>query len=572
VLVDHDLPEERPRRSLSEGLAAATEDMGDRLRRPRRREDLSGIFKRDDEADTANEGGDELSSIIRVETGKPEGGGKGLSDALAGIKSAEEETGASEPETEMPAESAKPEGEVTVCQADLDAPPLILAGDPPDAPAFAAGIVKPDQLMTAYWYDDYADVLTSYGFRSRLRLPENTVTTIAIPGDRTYTVGDVTVFPIKLPDQSGLEVNVDGSMPEELPSDPLRFAVFGDRASVALSGLDRLEEELVKKGADKNWSVEWFEIGKDGSLSDKVVAGSFAELVGMAGGDSEPAYLSSPESFDRLVTAMEKAIISEESPLDQVFWVTEGYLVPNSAPSRLETFLQNVNAHGNVARREDNSPYKWLQVVAGYFAQDFSAAYISGPIATSQPVAGDMSVEDRKGERTVLLTDMKYPLATVRNLIRRNASAAGAPEKKADYDPNALAYDSRQMFEDIGVVFDRDFAERINQSLSPIRFAARDIADGADFAKNLQADNVDITALLDLRTGDTGALKGLELDPANFKRRVERYLKENNMDQFEAALDEIGRITIPMLNREDEANCNYYFLPGSALGLAAEGK
>ncbi len=386
-------------------------------------------------------------------------------------------------------------------------------------------------------------------------------------GYRPHAVaGGAPVRAVRPLDVSSLQF--DSPAPAPLPAvEAIRLLVVSDAATLAVSGLDRLETRLTDWAGRRMWAVSWAEITAGGEVLAPVDYPGFAALVASVSGRDDSYAAVNKAQFSGLMRGIERVLTGDGAPFDKVFWLIEGHPLPHNAPARFEAMIETVNRAGTVSRRGDGSPRKWLEVIAGQYSTPFSQYYLQGPILTTG--AGYMSVERRMGaERDRILTNTKA-IEDRLHLALNRAGGVSAPVTPGASRPAALGTD--------GLIFDRDgllgesgllvarasFPELL-KSLSMTTLVWNRIDNGLE--TEIPPDVIDALSILALRTREDGSLSTRRLSAQGLMRRLS---VARARPGGEAELTVIRAWLLTAMSRvlavRDAGGCDYLFLADTGL-------
>jgi len=241
--------------------------------------------------------------------------------------------------------------------------------------------------------------------------------------------------------------------------------------------------------------------------------------------------------------------------------VKEGYLLPHSAPSRVAAAFKRINAEGNIARRANGNPLKWLQVIAGSYAQPFSQYYLDGPVKTAQPEVGYMTVEPNGRARDYLLTDLTHPQSSLEFLVRRSGLIDGVPKNPAPATPRGEVFLSLgDALKSYGFLVSHDQLDKLSTSVATTKFVADKLSDGVAPETLLNdTGDLDVTALMWPKTAADGALKDLNINPILADRRLKtlaRLRPDLNTDRM---FDDLGtQITLGRIIM-NSSDCDFVY-------------
>lgn len=421
---------------------------------------------------------------------------------------------------------------------------LSLAGLDMTPAIHVAGLAVGGIKLNSFTYEPLIDaVLKNEGESAQITDKGDVLTRVSIDGLRGHLVedaGKMPVVPVGLPGTKILRINRD--VPEAVASeDRLNVYIVGDAASVRVTGLTRLEAAAKAKLGQVYWNIIWHDVAKNGAIDEGKIYGSMAELDRDLPKTREPVFLSSAAQFERFVGDLEELAVNAPLRIDQLYWIKEGYLLPHEAPLRVSKALRLINAKGNIARRENGNPLKWLQVIAGTYAQEFSRYYLEGPVKTAVPEVGSMSVERRDGERKYILSDLTYPQSMLQYLAKRRGLVGDLPEPTPSLAENELRFNMDRALRSVGYLIPADMLDRMSASVATTRFVVDQIEQGtAPEIIPIEPEDFDVSALFWPKTDVEGALLGLDINARVIDRRLKTLARAKPEFDVKRAIDALG--------------------------------
>ena len=528
--------------------------------------DLSDIFAADGTVREVDGGGGALAeAMARTDSDDV---GVDLSDIMPSARSEKTDGLADIGKAARP----EPKPETVILPTDQQVCPLndldlVPAGSVfADAPLVVAGRLSTDAPVPGYIHNEV--VREFFAADGNLTTPFGVGELVAVHlpfGARTVeTTEGVQIVPAELPGEL-----TAGAMAEPEDAQKLRLVIFSDSAALAASGLDALERKVVGRLGATYWLTEWYEIRPDGSVALRGLYASMARAVAAAKETESQSVLSEAGQIDILAGSIETVLRDAPQTVDQVFWIMEGFKLPSRTPAILETMLGNVAKSGNVHRESDGLVKPWLQIIAGQFNPAYSAAYLQGPMSTSYPPAGTVSVQDPResGERERILTNLDLPASLLERLVSERARATDKAIEPIAPLEDSLLINANDAFSDMGVVIDSAQLSTLLADMAGTRKVYRSLARNEPVETILVRDGtLDLGALLDPKTNADGTLRNALLDPGAVKRRLtlmgqaaDSPFVQEHLDDIEDLLSDISAIV-------DAAGCDKYYVTSEQFG------
>src|SRR5262249_10689090 len=126
-----------------------------------------------------------------------------------------------------------------------------------------------------------------------------------------------------------------------------------------------------------NVTVEWYQPTETGSLGPVQRYESVEDFVRAADehkGDGRPVPLGEIE-IRAFLDSLQSILTAQTQPVDRVFWIKGGYMVPSAIPARLEEFIESVVRNSAPVRGLGS----WLTVVTARMP-GFSIGYLQAPV------------------------------------------------------------------------------------------------------------------------------------------------------------------------------------------------
>lgn len=450
----------------------------------------------------------------------------------------------------------------------LNALDPVLAGNVfADAPLVVAGRLATDAAVPGYVFNEV--VREFFGAETQVSAPYRAGDLISVHlpfGARTVetTEGDK-IIPAEIPG----ELSAVGDVAKPDDTEKLRLVIISDSAALAASGLDALERRVVKRLGAAYWLTEWYEILPDGSVTARGLFATMARAVAAAKETETQSVLSRAEQIEILAGSIETLLRDAPQTVDQVFWIMEGFQLPAQTPAILEIMLGNVAASGNVRRESDGLIKPWLQVIAGQFNPAYSAAYLQGPVSTSYPPAGAVSIQDPResGERERILTNLDVPASLLERLVTERAREADRDIAPIATLEDSLMVNANDLFADMGVIIDSAELSRLLADIAATRKVFRNLARGEAADTILVKDGtLDLGALLDPKTNDDGTLRAALLDPNGVKRRLALLGLTADSPYVLQHLDDIEDLLSDISAVADVTGCDRYYVTSDEFG------
>lgn len=444
--------------------------------------------------------------------------------------------------------------------------PLMAMGAVPDyAVAATLGDSKP---LTAFRLIPFTEDIVADPLRARVADP--TIGQMVLIGQPfglrgRQTDGGENTLITQLLDTSVLTFDAAPAAAPPSANEVIRLLVAADASTLAVSGLDRLEEDLLAWSGRRMWRVDWAEITSDGVVLEPVTYDSLTQLVASVAGREDAFAPLEDAQFDKLLDGLTRQIAAPGMPVSKLLWLIEGYPLPHTAPVRFDRMIRDVNADGNVDRRSNGRARKWLEVIAGTFSTPFASYYLDGPIQTNAP--GYMTQEQRDGpERDVILThpkDIATRLKLSISFVSTVETPAAAPAV-TEVNTDGLVFDRAGLVEQAGLLVARPAVPALLQSLSTTEVMWGQIEAGA---APLTTDGViDALSLAALRTSEDGTLVTRSLSAKDLKRRLSlARSRPNGADTLAAQRGWLTAVTARALANMNNTSCDYLFFPDSGL-------
>lgn len=356
--------------------------------------------------------------------------------------------------------------------------------------------------------------------------------------------------------------------------------IFAAPGMLRISGLNQLDPGLNAATGGLAPTLIWYPIRGDGTLAQPVTATSFDQLMIEAmlreATAEDPLYELADvltRSLDEMRTALETSAV----PVDTAIWILRGGQLPTIAPQAIRDFLTRTPQTAPIPRLggpTDRGARRWLYILSGFFAQEFSEAYVSGPIEVVRPTqaAFEMALSERSIDGPLLANADSLVRQIQGNWAARTGAdpAATSARLPADRAPSFADGMERAVlpsaYDDIGLVVPRDAFEALDAGLLAMIAAvpARSVAipDGLD---------IDPLALWLLAADDDG-LVATTIASSVGRRRAEALILEDA-----ALLDEFERFLLNVVSQlqgakaaasASSAECAAIYLPlGSSVPL-----
>jgi len=249
------------------------------------------------------------------------------------------------------------------------------------------------------------------------------------------------------------------------PQLPVRVIVAGGAPEIAMSGLDAVGAELRRQSSGRaSVTVEWYQPTETGSLGPVQRYESIDDFVRSADehkGDGRPVPLGEIE-IRAFLDSLQKILIEQTQPVDRVFWIKGGYMVPSAIPARFEEFIESVVRNSATVRGHSS----WLTVVTANMP-GFSIGYLQAPVYSKS--VGDVIVQPQYSGTTPprYITDPKVLAARLWAAASTRAAAGSA----ADSGPAAtgkLVFDAKDIFMQRGYVLMPDILPILRAHLATI--------------------------------------------------------------------------------------------------------
>src|SRR5262249_32224714 len=249
------------------------------------------------------------------------------------------------------------------------------------------------------------------------------------------------------------------------PQLPVRVIVAGGAPEIAMSGLDAVGAELRKQsGGRANVTVEWYQPTETGSLGPVQRYESIDDFVRSADehkGDGRPVPLGEIE-IRAFLDSLQKILIEQTQPVDRVFWIKGGYMVPSAIPARFEEFIESVVRNSATVRGHSS----WLTVVTANMP-GFSIGYLQAPVYSKS--VGDVIMQPQFTGTVAprYITDPKVLAARLWAAASTRAAAASASEA-APTASGKLVFDAKDVFSQRGYVLSLDTLAALRAHLATI--------------------------------------------------------------------------------------------------------
>jgi hypothetical protein len=237
------------------------------------------------------------------------------------------------------------------------------------------------------------------------------------------------------------------------PPLPVRVIVAGGAPEIAMSGLDAVGAELRRQSSGRaSVTVEWYQPTETGSLGPVQRYESIEDFIRAADehkGDGRPVPLGEIE-IRAFLDSLQSILIAQTQPVDRVFWIKGGYMVPSAIPARFEEFIETVVRNSAPVRGLGT----WLTVVTARMP-GFSIGYLQSPVYSKS--VGDVIVQPEFSGTAAprYIADPKVLAARLWATASTRAAAAAA----ADSGPTAtgkLVFDAKDVFAQRGYVLSPD--------------------------------------------------------------------------------------------------------------------
>jgi len=537
---------------------------------------LSSLFDSDRPSDPEDDGSDSLAAAMAESErdGPPRTSDAELSALFADSEDTEPVTRA-EDHSDL---SAEVEAILNTARNDAEAPPLaknvchsasgemldLFATD--DVPEFAvAGRLRAQDALSVYRRIPFTEEIVPDPMRASIA--EDVVGRLVLLGQpfggRARDPGDG--VPVQLAQVLDTGFLTFSALPDPTGDKAIRLLVAADAATLAVSGLDRLEQQMLDWAPGRVWRVDWAEITSLGDVLDPVQYNSLSDLVAAVAGRDDAFAAVDADKFDKLMTGLTRSLASPGMPVARFLWLVEGHPLPHTAPARFEQMIQQVNAGGNVVRRSDGRARKWLEVIAGQYSTPFAQSYLEGPVLTSS--AGYMSVEHRNGPtRDVILTTTN----AISDRIRLDLNVAGiatdapTPSPVVAVNPEELVFDRAGLVDEAGLLVARTAYPDLMRALTMTDLIWTQLENGTDTAN--ADDVIDALSLVAMRTRDDGSVLTRTLSARDLERRLKLVrARPDGANDLASLRLWLLATTARGLTLTGNAACDYLFFPDTGL-------
>lgn len=568
------LPDPSPTKDAHGGLGALFSDEEPAHKRPALR-DLGSIADKFTEGPTIHDLGS-LSGGLADTPAKPRE--TGLSAAMAGITPTEKPAPSPE-ETETAAldplllegiragvnSSAEFARTRKVCHG-ATGEQLDLLGDLPPDPYVLVGRLSDESELQVYERFDGRDVIST---DTVIDIKDNVVGRYA-PITQPFGLDDKTILNADPRKLAGINIAAsdwiasDTTQPVE--GEVIDVLVVSDAAMLRISGLDRLEEDLVVSWGKLPWRIHWAQVLENGAIEAPVPYSSAAALINDVRDDKSYFEPTTQAKMTKLLANLQ-AVSSTGSKWAKVFWLLEGKIYPYETPLLLQRALYDIEQNEDAMLRLGGTLRPWLEVITGSFAPPEASFLLSGPLAQATP-QGRLTIESRRTEPRILLSDtssiVRRMVSLLRRIEREHGSTFGITPDVPGLPENPI-FDHTKLFTESGIIIDVAQSEAI-QTGAVIALAGWELV-AAGKEPKFEGTELDLVTLAQLTTNDVGQIVPRRLETRGFTRRIKRF---NSSETRKAEAERI-KSWINDLNKNvsafklTDSDCTHIFFADTAL-------
>lgn len=475
-------------------------------------------------------------------------------------------------------------GSGLVCVAGT---PVHLNGTPPTGSVVGlAGLREGMHPVTLYSYDPQLGLIDRIGVTGMLTSEPGTLDPLSsvgtlVPGAPVDSSSGILLLrpvgtaSLVIDNEPAPERTLSEALPT-IHTDAPVIHVFAPPGLMRISGLDQIDERLQDLSEGLAPQLIWYPIAGDGTLQQPLVADRFDALMIEAmlreREVDEPLY-----ELDTVFTAslveIQSALETSVLPVDSAVWILRGGQLPTITPQALAEFLTETPRSAPIQRLPgpvDRGAMRWLYILTSYFSQEFSEAYIAGPIATVRPTQAvlDMASSDRSIEGPLLEDGDSLLRQVQRNWEIRRANTGTSWAASIENDTEASDMDGMELavttaaYRDVGLVVPVDELASLGRDIENV---LSDLQEGSltppselwiDFLAVWlisSDDAAEVRTQFSSSTGRTNVENRIHRDPA-LMERFEEFVLEARDRFYEASASADGvsscdALFVPMLSR-----------------------
>jgi len=447
---------------------------------------------------------------------------------------------------------SKKNSDVIICNTELMKLPYYFPKEP--SPITVSGLLKNVETQ-AYWFDPSIDTSPH---EQKFNLETASITNKFVVVEIPYKKNNKSeIFPVRF---SGIaKVQKVSAETAATTDNILNILVVGDASSIAISGIEHLEEILIQKSKKSHrkffWTIDWRNVFANGKWQASQKNKSFAELVRRAksvGGNK--VLLTEDSDFINFIDYFEKTVLEAEKQIDFVIWVKHGYQVPLKTPALIGELINKIHDKGKIPRYPDGNPRNWLYILSGSMPGQ-SKALLEEPISRATARPGYVE-EEKKGRTPRRLLNRPETLANI--VAMRHMTPLPA---KNDLDPDKLAVDANEVFYSLGLLLSVKSIDDLLDSMNRLK--------NMNEYANVFYGIYDPTVLVNIQSTNAGEPKGLVVTDKEFAAKKIHRRQTSHKTEIDNFLKKATQVlkNVKSELRAGSRSCTHIYVKDTEMGL-----